>query len=222
MRTVLCQELEFFRSEVFAFAFRITTWAVELVVVRVVAGNGELADLHRTISTGTGIPVVGINVEGHIVSFQSTAGGDDVQDATNTFGIVFGTRFGDDFDGFHRVGRKAFEYILRVIAHQAIGLPVDMDYETAAAVHLDIVFAVDGHEGYFAEHFQSRIGLGIRVVFYAVRYFVYLSFHQRLLCHYFHSFQHFCRFGNEQGTQVGHRLGFGHGEVADDGRLSYG
>ena len=82
---------------------------------------------------------------------------DDVQDTADTFGIVLRPRFGNDFDGFHRVGRQASQDFFRIVAHQGIRLSVDVYLEVARTVYLDVVFSVYGHQGNFAEHFQGRI-----------------------------------------------------------------
>ena len=103
------------------------------------------------------------------------------------------------------VGGHTFQDFRRIITHHVVGLAVDIHLETAAAVHLDVVFAVHRYKGYFAQHLKNRVRLGIGVVLHVIFYLVDICLYQRLLGYNLHLSQLIGSICNIHGTEV-HRL----------------
>ena len=53
-----------------------------------------------------------------------------------------------------------------------------MYLEIAGTVDLYVVLSIDGNERYLPQHFEGGIGLGVRIIFYAVRNFVNFRFYK--------------------------------------------
>ena len=90
---------------------------------------------------------------------------------------------------FNGIGRHTLEHVFRVIAHHIIRLTVYMDFKTAAAIYLNVIFAVHCYQRYFTKHFHYGIGLRVRIVFDVIFNFVYIHLYQWLLSNDFYTFQ---------------------------------
>ena len=79
-----------------------------------------------------------------------------------------------------------------------------MYLETAASVHLYIIFPVHRHQRNFTQHFQYTVGLGIGIILNIILYLIDIYLYQRLLCHDFHPFQLIVGFRREHCSQIDH------------------
>ena len=96
-----------------------------------------------------------------------------------------------------------------------------MYLETAASVHLYIIFPVHRHQRNFTQHFQYTVGLGIGIILNIILYLIDIYLYQRLLCHDFHPFQLIVGFRREHCPQINDSNRWFQSELFRDGRLAY-
>ena len=108
-------------------------------------------------------------------------GGDDVEDARHAFRIVLCTRIGDDFNLLDSRGGITLKDKRRIGRHHLIGLAVDINLESLAALHLNLIVALNRDHRHLAKHFQERVGLSLGVVGHGIGHLIYFRFHERAL-----------------------------------------
>ena len=96
-----------------------------------------------------------------------------------------------------------------------------MYLETAASVHLHIIFPVHRHQRNFAQHLQNTVRLGVGVVFNVIFYLVHIYLHQRLLGDNFHSLQFIIGFRRIQRPEVDYFRRRFQSEVFHNRRFTY-
>ena len=112
------------------------------------------------------------------------AGGNEVQHSAGALGIILGPGVRNDLYVLDGGGRHHLENLRRVGTQHLVRLAVNIYLEGTASVHGDVVLAVDCDHGHLPKHLQHGIGLGVRVAFNVVAYFVGFHFDERFRrCH---------------------------------------
>ena len=182
-RTSLLQQMEFGVLLVLYAAMVAGRLAPVVDTETVVRRNSELAVLYGSEESAAITLVVDIETWGDGPTFGNGFGeGDDVEDTRYAFGIVFRSGVGDDFDFLYGRSGVRLEDFLWIVSHHLVGFAVDIDLESALAVHLDVVFAVNGHHRHLPQHLGEGLCCGLRIVGDRVDHFVNFSLYGAFLC----------------------------------------
>ena len=127
---------------------------------------------HR--ADGRIIPVEPLRRPGGLVRNQ-------VQDTADALGIVARAGIGDNLDILDGRGRHILENLRGIAAHHHVRLPIDVNLETRAAVHRDVVVPIDRNHRHLAEHVEDGVRLRVHIVRHAVCHPVGRHLHQWLL-----------------------------------------
>ena len=128
-----------------------------IVIVIVTGTHRQLTALNRTEQTTAGTHVTDVSAKRSRVTFQSATYGNDIQDTTHTLSIILRARISNHLDMLNGIGGHTFQHFRRIVTHHIVRFTVHIHLKAAAAVHLNIIFAVYGYQRHFAKHFQYRV-----------------------------------------------------------------
>ena len=149
-----------------SFAFRcLGVLGMLHVTDAVVTRDGQFADLRHAEEAAENATVRGSDARRErIARSLCLSFGHNVENAGGALRVVLGAGVGNDLDLLDGRRRIVLEDERRIGAHHLVWFTVNVDFESAAAVYLDVVLAVDGHHGHLAQHVEHGVGLGIGVV----------------------------------------------------------
>ena len=106
----------------------------------------------------------------------------DIEDAHQSFRIIFSSRFGDDLDAFHHTCRQSFEKFLGIVGKRLVRSAILEYFEITRTLDFDRTISIDGNKRHFLEHLYQRIGLCLRVGSHIIADAIVFSLHHLSLC----------------------------------------
>ena len=134
-------------------------WSLHVTLMHV-GRESELVLLNHDISITAIHAVAKLSRDtARIASHTFLLVGDDVENATHSFGIILCAWIGEYLDVLDYRGRYCLQSLLWIAAEHCAWLAVHIYLEAAAAIDLDVVFAIDCHHWHLAEHLEHSVGL---------------------------------------------------------------
>ena len=107
-----------------------------------------------------------------------------VQDSSESLGIIFGARFGQHLDLLDRFGGHRLEYLLVIGFHHHVFLAVDVNLEAGIAVDLYVVLGIDSNHRHLLQGVEQSLAFGRLVFAYIVGQLGAVGLYHLFLCRY--------------------------------------
>ena len=157
------------------------------MVVAIVDTGHHLAQLGGEVGIGMRVGMsINAGTDGTREPTHATCVHDNVEDGGHPFGIVLGSRLGDNLNAPDHAGGDGLEHILGVAVECGVRVAVLVNLERRGAFHFNLVLRVNAHQRHLAQHVHQCDRAAVGVSLHVVAQAVHLVLDQEPLGGHFH------------------------------------